>query len=141
MRYTQYVNRAYDRNGHLWQNRFYSCGLDEVHCWVALRYIEHNPVRAALVKHAWDYPWSSAAAHVGERDQSRMLNLSQWSSAWDAQRWRQWLAANEDDASMSAVREHTHSGRPLGAATFVNELERVLGRRLAAAPRGRPRRK
>jgi putative transposase len=139
LRYTQYVNRAYERTGHLWQNRFFSCGLDEAHCWGALRYIEYNPVRAALVEHAWDYPWSSAAAHVGERDQSGMLKLSQWNSVWDAQRWREWLAADEDDAGTSAVREHTQSGRPLGAAKFVDELERVLGRQFAATRRGRPR--
>jgi putative transposase len=139
LRYTQYVNRAYERNGHLWQNRFFSCGLDEAHCWVALRYIEYNPVRTGLVDQAWDYSWSSAAAHVGRPDSSRILDLTQWSLTWDAQRWREWLAAGEDDAGASAVREYTHSGRPLGAAKFVEELERVLGRRFAATRRGRPR--
>lgn len=139
LRYTQYVNRAYERNGHLWQNRFFSCALGEAQCWVALRYVELNPVRAGLVECASDYPWSSAAAHVGERDQSGMLSLSQWNSVWDTKRWREWLVAGEDAAGASAVREHTQSGRPLGAAEFVEELERVLGHRFAAIRRGRPR--
>jgi len=48
--YTQYVNRHHRRSGHLWQNRFYSCALDEVHLWRAMRYTERNPVRGKLVR-------------------------------------------------------------------------------------------
>ena len=32
------------RSGHLWQNRFFSCALDEGHLWTALCYVE--PPRA-----------------------------------------------------------------------------------------------
>jgi len=63
--YTQYVNRLHGRCGHLWQNRFYSCTLDETHFWPAMVYVERNPVRAKRVRRAWEYPWSSAAAHCG----------------------------------------------------------------------------
>ena len=34
--YSQYINRFHKRSGHLWQNRFYSCVLDETHLWRAL---------------------------------------------------------------------------------------------------------
>jgi putative transposase len=27
--YAQAINRLHGRSGHLWQNRFFSCGLDE----------------------------------------------------------------------------------------------------------------
>ena len=43
-RYTQYINRMHERSGHLWQNRFHSCPLDKRHFWLALRYVESNPV-------------------------------------------------------------------------------------------------
>jgi len=66
--YTQYVNRLHGRSGHLWQNRFYSCALDEPHFYAAMIYVERNPVRARLVRRAWRYPWSSAAAHCDGRD-------------------------------------------------------------------------
>ena len=46
--------------GHLWQNRFYSCALDEAHLWVALRYLERNPVRGNRVARPEEYEWSSA---------------------------------------------------------------------------------
>jgi len=36
--YAQYVNRMHGRSGHLWQDRFFSCALDEEHFWDALVY-------------------------------------------------------------------------------------------------------
>ena len=64
--YAQAVNAGLGRSGHLWQNRFYSCPLSGSRLWVALRYVEANPVRAGLVGRAEEYRWSSAAAHLGE---------------------------------------------------------------------------
>ena len=74
-RYAQYVTRLHSRSGHLWQNRFFSCALDEVHCWRTLAYVERNPVRARMVRKAWRYPWSSALAHAGEADRSGLLDM------------------------------------------------------------------
>lgn len=48
-RYASYWNATHRPSGHVWQGRFYSCPLDEGHLWMALRYVELNPVRAALV--------------------------------------------------------------------------------------------
>ncbi len=77
-RYTQYINRFHGRSGHLWQNRFYSCPLGRRDFWKALLYVEQNPLRAGIVRQAWKYPWSSAAAHVDGRDAAGLLNLSYW---------------------------------------------------------------
>lgn len=49
-RYTQCISRLHRRVGHLWQNRFFSCVLDEPHARYALRYVERNPVRARMVR-------------------------------------------------------------------------------------------
>ena len=48
MRYSQYINRKKGAKGHLWQGRFFSCSLDEIHLYAAVRYIENNPVRAKI---------------------------------------------------------------------------------------------
>ncbi len=37
------------RTGHLWQNRFFACGLSAGHLCRALAYVDRNPVRAGLV--------------------------------------------------------------------------------------------
>ena len=62
--YTRYINRLHGRSGHLWQDRFFSCPLDDQYFWTAMIYVERNPVRANLVRKPWRCPWSSATAHV-----------------------------------------------------------------------------
>ena len=59
-RYVQYVNRRYARTGTLWEGRYRSCLVQsERYLMICQRYIELNPVRAQLVSHPADYPWSS----------------------------------------------------------------------------------
>ncbi len=87
--YSQYINRLHGRSGHLWQGRFFSCALDETHCWAALCYVERNPVRARLAKRAWEYPWSSAEAHCTGTDQNGLLDLKEWRGRWETKTWRQ----------------------------------------------------
>ena len=68
MRYSQYLNKERGMKGHLWQGRFYSCLLDDAHLYRAIRYVENNPVRAKMVKNAWDYEYSSAKDHTDMRN-------------------------------------------------------------------------
>ena len=76
--YAQYVNRLHGRSGHLWQNRFYSNAMDDAHCLLAMRYVECNPIRAGICRIARRYPWSSAAAHCGEKDSAGVLDSKRW---------------------------------------------------------------
>ncbi len=137
--YTQYINRLHGRSGHLWQNRFYSCALDEEHLWAALLYVERNPVRARLVRMAWTSPWSSAAAHAGQASPPKLLDLNEWRERWTPAKWRTQPARVEDEEACGRLRLCTHRGRPLRSDSFVSKLERLVGRRLRALPVGRPR--
>lgn len=139
-RYSQMVNRLHGRSGHLWQGRFFSCALDEPHAYRALAYIERNPVRAKMVRRAWEHPWSSAAAHVGAVGAPPWLEMGRWSRWTDAAPWKAELQrdAKED---VEAVRFHTRRGRPLGSDAFVAKMEALLGHRLRPLPVGRPRKR
>ena len=139
--YTQYVNRLHRRSGHLWQNRFYSCALDEVHLWRALCDVERNPVRARRVRLAWNYRWSSGPAHTGQIDPSGLLDLAEWRQTWTPAKWRRQLADPEDAQGLARLRLSTHRGRPLGSDSFLSKLEHRLGCRLRPLPVGRPRKK
>src|SRR5438132_1460907 len=58
--HSQYMNRKYGRTGGLWEGRFRSSVVQsESYLLACYRYIELNPVRAALVSHPADYDWSS----------------------------------------------------------------------------------
>ena len=137
--YTQYVNHFHGRSGHLWQSRFFSCALDEVYYWRAMSYVERNPVRARLVREAWRYPWSSAAAHTGEDDSTGLLDLAAWRKEWSPLKWRRELSQPEDEEFQLRLRRTTHTGRPLATDSWLSKLEHRLGRRLRPLPVGRPR--
>jgi len=139
--YTQRFNHRHGRTGHLWQNRFYSCPLDEKRTLSAVLYVEQNPARAGLVTQPWEYEWSSAAAHVGEPDRTSLLDSAWWRQRSDAGQWRAMLAAVQPPREASDLRMHTARGRPLGSEQFVRRLEALLGRRLRALPVGRPKKK
>ena len=139
--YTQYINRFHDCSGHLWQNRFYSCPLDQQHFWRALRYVETNPVRAKLHRVAWAFPFSSASAHVEDKDGSGLLNLDEWRKLSAGLNWKTILREANDESELKHIRLHTHRGRPLGSVNFLSRMERRLGRRLRPLPVGRPRKK
>ena len=51
-RYVQYINRTYKRSGTLWEGRFRSSIIDQrAYLFICQRYIETNPVRAAMAAH------------------------------------------------------------------------------------------
>jgi putative transposase len=138
-RYASYWNVRHSSSGHVWQGRFYSCPLDDSHLWEALRYTELNPLRAGLVAAAELWRWSSAAAHCGMVTPDAMLEMQPWRKRWTAAEWAQFLLAGEASTDLIALRQCTHTGRPLGTADFVAALERSTLRLLAPQKGGRPK--
>ena len=126
-RYTRGVNFRQGWRGHLWQGRFASFVMDEYHLRAAVRYIERNPVRAGLVQSAWDWPWSSAAAHVAGADDELIRVEALRALVSD---WRRYLSDGEDDRAGETLRRHEATGRPLGSEQFVARLEALLARPL-----------
>lgn len=138
-RYATYWNATHRSSGHVWQGRFYSCPLDETHLWIALRYVELNPVRVALVSRPELWPWSSAPAHCGGTEESAGLDLTAWKRRWSHLSWNEYLATDTSPDELAAIRQCTHTGRPLGAASFVSSLEEATQRRLSPQKGGRPK--
>jgi putative transposase len=126
-RYTRQVNFREDWRGYLWQGRFASCPMDEQYLLAAVRYVERNPVRARKAKHAWDYRWSSAAAHVQGEDDVLVKVRPMLGRVAD---WAEYISQEPTESEASALRLHNRTGRPLGSDGFVEHLERLLGRRL-----------
>jgi len=132
-RYTVRVNQRENWRGYLWQGRFSSSPLDEQYLLSAVRYVELNPVRSGLVERAWQYPWSSAAAHVRGRDDVLVKVKPMLSRVAD---WREYLSTEPDSTDVDLIRRHIRSGRPLGSSEFVETLEAKTGRALAPRKRG-----
>lgn len=59
-RYVRYFNNRHRRTGTLWEGRYRSCLVDsDEYLLQCQRYLELNPVRAAMVTAPGDYRWSS----------------------------------------------------------------------------------
>jgi len=137
MRYSQYINTRQENSGHLWQGRFFSCALDERHLYCAMRYTENNPVRSHLIKKAEEYRWSSASAHVNGNK-----NIALSDDCYMVERikdWASYLREKEDTTLIEDIRQNTKTGRPCGDDRFVMKIGNLLERKLAALPKGRPR--
>ena len=92
------------------------------------------------MRRAWDYPWSSAAAHCGlAADAAGLLDLRQWAKESAGMDWKAALSRPSDKAVVESLRLGTTRGRPVGSDRFVAKLEKVLGRRLRPLPVGRPK--
>ena len=134
-RYAQYYNTHVGRTGHLWQNRFFACVLGQDHLWTALAYVDQNPLRAGMVRHAADYRWSSAAAHLSGVDQTGLLDGEWWRAESRGENWAGVLAVENPEAAI-ALRRCTYSGRPFGSDSLVQDIAERFGR---CWTRGRPR--
>jgi putative transposase len=123
-RYTRRINFREGWRGHLWQERFASFVMDESHLVAAARYIEMNPVAAGIVEHAENYPWSSARAHLTGQDDDLVKAHPLLGRVDD---WKSTLTLSDEEESR-LFKRHEKTGRPLGLDSFVDELERKLGR-------------
>lgn len=58
--YVHWYNEKYQRNGHLFQDRYRSEAVNtEKYFLTVLRYIHQNPLKAGITKNISEYPWSS----------------------------------------------------------------------------------
>lgn len=138
--YTQYLNRKLKQSGRIWQNRFFSCVVEnERYLWAVARYIERNPLKAGLAARVDEYRWSSAKAHVtGVHDS--LLSADSWLSSQDRSAYSEFVCL-EDDETDNLIRRSTNSGRPFGSESFVDMLEFQLNQVLKPRKPGRPRKK
>ncbi len=123
-RYVQYFNKTYRRSGTLWEGRYRSCPTQaETYLLACQRYIELNPVRAAMAEHPADYRWSSYRANAqGERNP---LVISH----------EVYQSLGSDPSS----RQATNGNYALGSAFFGEQIAAAIKQRAMPGKAGRPK--
>ena len=132
-RYTRLINSRYDWRGYLWQGRFGSLPMDEAYLYMAACYVELNPVRAGLVKEAWQYRWSSAAAHISGCDDTLVRVDPLLNMFGD---WRKYLTKDLTIEETEKIQQHIKTGMPLGDESFITALEEKYDMDFSSGKRG-----
>jgi len=140
--YVRYINQTYHRTGTLWEGRFKSNLIDsERYFLVVSRYIELNPVRAAMVDHPAKYPWSSYRANALGK-QIRILTphecyLSLGHAA--EERRAAYKALFKDhipEFTLKQIREAANKKQALGDENFIKQIYKQTGVLCGSLPRG-----
>lgn len=130
--YTQRFNRILLRSGHILQGRYKAILVDKDSYLLELaRYIVLNPVRAKMVRHAEDWPWSSYRATAGLTVAPAWLHIDWLLSVFaesgtinDAyERYRRFVAQGTGQTSPWTYLKHQIY---LGDETFVADMQRKL---------------
>ena len=95
-RYTRMINFREHWKGYLWQGRFASYPMEKRWLLKTAAYVKLSPVKAGLVKKAWDYRWSSVHAHLSGKDKQGIIQAEE-------------------------IEQHARTGRPLVA----NNLQKI----------------
>jgi putative transposase len=124
----------------LWQDRYYSCALDDQHFWAAVRYVELNPVRAGIFPRAEEYRWSSARAHCGLEASSLVDSKNTWSARLQKMPdWSSYLRSGRDEAQLALIRQATSQNKAAGSQAFLETMKELTGRDSARRSQGRPK--
>jgi putative transposase len=144
-RYVGWFNARHRRSGTLWEGR-YRAGLieGERHLLACMRYIELNPVRAGLCVEPAQWPWSSAAHHLGL---ARSLLVTEHEMYWSLgntpfereHAYREFLDQGVPAAEQGMFTQAVLRGRPVASEAFLKPLTPMHEAVVVTRPRGRPR--
>ena len=130
--YTMYLNKKYNRVGHVFQGRFSSIIVEkETYFLQVLRYIHLNPVKASLVKRPENYKWSSYLDFLSSSEEFSRLpkvevkeTLGFFSSDFSKQRelFQEFTLAGITD-SFDPFKEQVRGF--LGGEKFIQKLTKI----------------
>lgn len=141
-RYVSYVNTTYCRTGTLWEGRYKSTLVDtQDYALIVSRYIELNPVRALMVKHPSEYPWSSYQGNALGKDIKLLTPHSTYKALGKTvdkrqSAYRTLFRGRMAEKILTEIRECTNKAWVLGSDTFKQEIEKKANRRIQSAGHG-----
>ncbi len=143
-RYVPYINHTYGSSGSIWEGRYKASLIqDEEYLLSCMRYIELNPVRAAMVKSPGAYRWSSYGVNALGKENKIIKAHSLYktlgrNAAQRREAYKSLFKAHVDEKELNEIRASWQTGTPLGNDYFKEKVERKLGCKVGQARRGRP---
>lgn len=140
--YVRYINATYRRTGTLWEGRFKASLVDSSEYLLTLsRYIELNPVRAGMVSHPAEYPWSSYQGNSLGKPIKLLTPHGVYQRLGNSCRERQAVyrglfRSQIPEWTLKQIRIAANKCWVLGNNRFKEQIERQLGRKLPPFERG-----
>ena len=140
--YVRYVNQTYQRSGTLWEGRYKSTLVhSEQYFLLVSRYIELNPVRAAMINHPAEYPWSSFQGNALDKNieliTPHSLYLALGNNVLERKNAYQALFSTHiDELALQEIRDATNKAWVLGDSRFKQQIEQETGRRASPLAKG-----
>ncbi len=129
-------HRNYHSSGHVWQGRFKAFPIQrDEHFLTVLRYVERNPLRARLVKHAEDWQWSSLACRGAKASDTILFPPP----VTLPRNWNRLVNRPQTERELEAIRRSVVRGTPFGSDDWTKTAVKRLGLQSTIRPRGRPR--
>jgi len=141
-KYVQYFNYTHDRTGTLCEGRYKSTLVDaDNYLLTVYRYIELNPVRAGMVSHASEYPWSSYQGNALGKPIQLLTPHTLYSRLGKTEverksAYRALFRGKMPERDLVAIRESTNKEWVLGDDRFKAQIEAKTGHRSAPLGRG-----
>lgn len=129
--YVQYFNHTYKRTGTLWEGRYKATLIDsENYLLICCRYIELNPLRAAMVEHPSGYPWSSYHYNaLGKEDALITPHLMYKRLGKQPEErqsaYRHLFRSHLPETALNDIREATNKAWVLGNDRFKDKLDKL----------------
>jgi putative transposase len=126
--YVRYFNETHERTGTLWEGRYKSCLVEsENYLLRCYRYIELNPVRAAMVNDPVQYKWSSHRCNgfgvksklITPHYEYLALGLAEGERL---ENYRSLFQSPADSESLNEIRAAVNSGVALGSEQFKKDV-------------------
>jgi putative transposase len=139
-RQTRHVNKCEKRTGSLWEGRYKASPIQsDAYLLQCSRYVELNPVKAAMVSRAEDYEWSSYRAKIGLAH-SHLLDLDPCYLGMKApaQDYRKFVEEGIPEAEQAFISERVQRNALTGNLSFEDEVEERIGIRIEHRYPGRP---
>jgi len=124
--------------GHVYQGRYKSFPIEEErYFYQVVRYVERNPLRAALVERAECWRWSSLWGRIGGGPNQQQL-LSDWPVPFPND-WCEFVNQPQTEAEVDAIRRCVARGQPYGGEDWVRRTAKLLGLESTLRAPHRPR--
>lgn len=135
--FAQFYNRRKGRQNAFWGDRYHATMIESgEHLWRCLLYIDLNMVRAGVVNHPNEWPWTGYQELMGHRKRYRMLDIAQLLDRVGAPSeliFRERYAGSMQDAlarrALQREAKWTES-LAVGSEAYVKEISRHIGNRM-----------